>query len=149
MKKTIAFLLGILIGGLSIAPIAAARAQGASAKPPLFVNMTSADSWRGWMGLHFAYATLKMGHPVTVFLNLDGVKLAMKTGVQEKKPTMQRIPREILADLIRDGAVVLMCGPCMRELGIDMNDLVPGVQMGKPGLTQDFIFADNARILSW
>jgi len=32
----------------------------------------------GWMGLHFAHATLKMGHPVTVFLNLDGVKLASK-----------------------------------------------------------------------
>jgi predicted peroxiredoxin len=30
------------------------------------------------MGLHFAHATLKMGHPVTVFLNLDGVKLASK-----------------------------------------------------------------------
>jgi hypothetical protein len=33
-----------------------------SAKPPLFVNMTTGDSWHGWMGLHFAHNTMKMGH---------------------------------------------------------------------------------------
>ena len=48
------------------------RRAGASLQAALFVNMTTADSWRGWMGLHFAHNTMKMGHPVTIFLNLDG-----------------------------------------------------------------------------
>jgi predicted peroxiredoxin len=101
------------------------------------------------MGLHFAHATLKQGHPVAVFLNLDAVKLAAKNGEQERKPSMQRVPRDILADFIRDGGVVLLCGPCMAEFGLAMDDLVAGVQLGKPGYTQGFIFAENARTLTW
>jgi predicted peroxiredoxin len=77
------------------------------------------------------------------------VKLAAKTGEQEMKPSMQRPPRDIIADFIRDGGVVLMCGPCMNEFKLKMEDLVPGVQMGRPGYTQSFIFAENARTLTW
>jgi len=124
-------------------------ASSAPQKNPLFINMTSGDSWRGWMGLHFAHATLKQGHPVAIFLNLDAVKLAAKNGEQEKKPSMSRVPREVLADFIKDGGTVLMCGPCMTEFGLKLDDLVPGVQMGKPGYTQSFIFAENARTLTW
>ena len=124
-------------------------AASAPQKNPLFINMTTGDSWRGWMGLHFAHATLKMGHPVAIFLNLDAVKLASMSGEQEKKPSMQRVPRDILADFIHDGGVVLMCGPCLAEFGVKLEDLVPGVQMGKPGYTQGFIFAENARTLTW
>jgi predicted peroxiredoxin len=57
------------------------------------------------MGLHFAHATLKQGHPVAVFLNLDAVKLAARSGEQEKRPSMQRVPREILSDFIKDGVL--------------------------------------------
>jgi predicted peroxiredoxin len=124
-------------------------ANSAPQKNPLFINMTSDDSWRGWMGLHFAHATLKQGHPVAIFLNLDAVKLAATSGEQEKKPSMQRVPREVLADFIKDGGTVLMCGPCMAEFGLKLDDLVPGVQMGRPGYTQGFIFAENARTLTW
>ncbi len=152
MRRFTIFLAGFCIGALLIGLVPSALTQTAPAQPaksPLFINMTTGDSWRGWMGLHFAHATLKMGHPVTVFLNLDGVRLASKTGEQEKKPSMQRIPREIVADFIKDGGTVLMCGPCMQEFGLRMEDLVAGVQMGRPGLTQGFIFADNARTLTW
>lgn len=122
-------------------------ANSAPQRNPLFINIS--DSWRGWMGLHFAHATLKQGHPVAIFLNLDAVKLAAKSGEQGMKPTMQRAPREILADFMKDGGIVLMCGPCMTEFGLKLDDLVAGVQMGKPGYTQSFIFAENARTLTW
>jgi predicted peroxiredoxin len=149
MQRVFNFLSGLVIGAVSIVLIAPAQTQKAADKPPLFVNMTTGDAWRGWMGLHFAHATLTMGHPVTVFLNLDAVKLAAKSGEQERKPSMRRLPREILVDFIRDGGVVLMCGPCMQEFGLQLDDLVAGVRMGKPGLTQSFIFAENARTLTW
>ena len=156
MRRSALFALG-LTAGLAVS-LAVPRGQAHDAdqiaasapqKNPLFMNMTSSDSWRGWMGLHFAHATLKQGHPVAVFLKLDAVKLAAKSGAQEMKPSMQRAPREILADFIRDGGVVLMCGPCMAEFGLKMEDLVAGVQMGRPGYTQSFIFAENARTLTW
>jgi predicted peroxiredoxin len=156
MRRLMIFALG-LTAGLALAfsvPRGQAHdadqiAASAPQKNPLFINMTTGDSWRGWMGLHFAHATLKQGHPVAIFLNLDAVKLAARTGEQEMKPSMQRPPRDIIADFIRDGGVVLMCGPCMNEFKLKMEDLVPGVQMGRPGYTQSFIFAENARTLTW
>jgi predicted peroxiredoxin len=156
MQRLALFIFGLL-AGLALgfgtpsgrAHDADTLANSAPQKNPLFINMTTGDSWRGWMGLHFAHATLKQGHPVAIFLNLDAVKLAARNGEQEKKPSMQRVPRDILADFIRDGGVVLMCGPCMAEFGLTMDELVPGVQMGKPGYTQGFIFAENARTLTW
>jgi predicted peroxiredoxin len=156
MKRAAFYLCGLLTGlALAFAvPKGQAHdadqlANSAPQKNPMFLNMTSGESWRGWMGLHFAHATLKQGHPVAIFLNLDAVKLAAKNGEQEMKPSMQRAPREILADFIRDGGIVLMCGPCMIEFGLKLDDLIPGVQMGKPGYTQSFIFAENARTLTW
>ena len=156
MRRLTIFALGLMAGLALAFSVPAGRAHDADTlansapqKNPLFINMTTGDSWRGWMGLHFAHATLKLGHPVAIFLNLDAVKLAAKTGEQEMKPSMQRVPREIVADFIRDGGIVLMCGPCMAEFGLKMDDLVAGVQMGKPGFTQGFIFAENARTLTW
>jgi predicted peroxiredoxin len=156
MQRSILFVFGLLAGMALMFAVPFGRAhdadqlaKSAPQKNPLFVNMTTGDSWRGWMGLHFAHATLKQGHPVAIFLNLDAVKLAAKAGEQEKKPSMRRAPRETLADFIRDGGIVLMCGPCMAEFALKLDDLVPGVQMGKPGYTQGFIFADNARTLTW
>ena len=153
MKRIAIFALGLVLG-LAVAQIPASRmfealAQTSAARPALFVNMTSGDSWRGWMGLHFAHNTMTQGHEVTVFLNLDAVKLAARAGEQEKRPSMRRIPREILVDFIRDGGKVLVCGPCLAEFGLKIEDLVPGVELGKPGYTQSFIFAKDARTLTW
>lgn len=155
MQRSFVFALG-LIAGLILAVAAPSKAHDVITmmkelpqNNPLFINMTTGDSWRGWMGLHFAHMTLKQGHPVAVFLNLDAVKLAAKNGVQEKRASMNRLPRDILADFVHDGGTVLMCGPCMTEFNLKMEDLVAGVQMGKPGFTQGFIFAENARTLTW
>jgi predicted peroxiredoxin len=90
-----------------------------------------------------------MGHPVTVFLNLEAVKLAAKSGEQERRASMRNVPRDILADFIKSGGVVLMCGPCMQEFGLTIDDLVAGVQMGRPGLTQSYIFAPGGQTLTW
>jgi predicted peroxiredoxin len=154
MQRLLLLLAGIAIGALFFAPphshsYDANAMKGTPAQNPLFINMTNGDSWRGWMGMHFAHNTLKMGHPVTVFLNLDAVKLAVATGDQDKRASMGRPPRDIIAEFIQDGGVVLMCGPCMQELGLKIEDLVPGVKMGRPGLTQGFIFAENAKTLTW
>lgn len=156
MKRATFFMCGLLTGLVLAFAIPRGQAHDADTlansapqKNPLFLNMTSGDSWRGWMGLHFAYATLKQGHSVAIFLNLDAVKLAAKSGEQEKKPSMQRVPRDVLVDFIKDGGIVLMCGPCMTEFGLKLDDLIPGVQMGRPGYTQGFIFAENARTLTW
>jgi predicted peroxiredoxin len=156
MQRIIIFLLGVLVGAAVMAAVPPGKAHddltGALAAPanhPLLVHITTADSWRGAMGLQFAQAMLKIGHPVAVFLNLDAVKLALRAGEQEKKRSMQQIPRELVADLVRGGAVVLICQPCLEEFGLRLDDVVPGVQLGRPGYLENFVFADNVRTLTW
>jgi predicted peroxiredoxin len=156
MQRIVIFLLGAFVGGALMASVPSGKAHddltGALAAPenhPLLVHMTSADTWRGAMGLEFAQAMLKIGHPVAVFLNLDAVKLALRTGEQEKKRSMQQIPRDLVADLVRGGAVVLICQPCLEEFGLRLDDVVPGVQLGRPGYLENFVFADNVRTLTW
>jgi predicted peroxiredoxin len=156
MQRIVIFLLGLLLGGGLTASVPSGRAHddltGGLTTPenhPLLMHMTTGDSWRGAMGLEFAHAMLKMGHPVAVFLNLDGIKLAVRTGEQEKRPSMQQAPRDIIADLIRGGAIVLICQPCMQEFDVKLDAIVPGVQLGRPGYLENFIFADNVRTLTW
>jgi predicted peroxiredoxin len=84
-----------------------------------------------------------------VFLNLDAVRLALRTGEQEKKASMPQVPREIIADLISGGAIVLLCQPCLSEFGFKLDDIVPGVQLGSPGYLENFVFADNVRTFTW
>jgi predicted peroxiredoxin len=156
MQRIAIFLLGLLVGGGLMASVPPGKAHddlsGALTTPenrPLLVHMTTGESWRGAMGLEFAQAMLKIGHPVAVFLNLDAVKLAVRTGEQEKKPSMAQVPREIIADLIRGGAIVLICQPCLAEFGLELDNIVPGVQLGRPGYLENFVFADNVRTLTW
>jgi len=156
MQRIAMFLLGLLVGGVLTTGIPAGKAHddltGGPTTPqdhPLLLHMTSGDSWRGATGLEFAQAMLKGGHPVAVFLNLEAVKLASRTGEQEKKPSMQRVPRELIAELIRGGAIVLICQPCLTDLGLKLDDIVPGVQLGRPGYLENFVFADNVRALTW
>ncbi|MPZ57814.1 MAG: hypothetical protein GEU91_15215 [Rhizobiales bacterium] len=148
MKAT-GILLALILALAAPASAQEAKAARDAKKASLFINMTTGDSWRGWMGLHFADSTMRMGHPVTVFLNLDAVKLAAKSSEQQRRPTMRRLPRDIIVDFIKNGGVVLMCGPCMQEYGLKADDLVAGVQMGRPGLTQSYIFAPGAQTLTW
>jgi len=155
MQRIATFLLGLVVGSALVAAVPSGQAHddvGGLTTPqdhPLLMHMTSGDPFRGAMGLEFAATMLKSGHPVAVFLNLDAVKLALRTGGQEKRASALQAPREIIGDLIRDGAVVLICEPCLAELGLKLDSVVPGVQLSRPGYLENFVFADNVRTLTW
>jgi sulfur relay (sulfurtransferase) complex TusBCD TusD component (DsrE family) len=148
-------LLWIWIVGLALScatepRLAAAQsAKPAAEKPGLFVNLTSDDTWRGWMALHFAWRTQQQGHPTTVFLNLDAVRWAWSKFPHKTLDNIGTPPQTALTNLLKDGGTVLICGPCIDRLGIPAKDLIPGVKMGAPGLTQSLMFKEGTRIISW
>jgi sulfur relay (sulfurtransferase) complex TusBCD TusD component (DsrE family) len=124
-----------VLGGLAALPARAADG--------LFVNLTSDDSHRAHMALTFSQKVLETGHPVTVFLNVDSVKIAAKKAGKHKDN------QALLSALVKGGATILACPHCVEHAGMKPGDLMGGVKMGTPELVQGALFEPGARSLSW
>lgn len=111
---------------------------------PLFTNLTTNDTQRSKLALHFSKAMMERGHPVTVFLNEKGVMAAAKSN----SPEFAEQQRE-LAALIARGANVIACEPCMQHYGIAAGDLVDGVKTGSPELANAALLKENMRTMAW
>ncbi len=98
----------------------------------LFLNVTTDDVWAAEMAFFYAENVIKMGHPVAVFLNVRGVRLAHKTAPQAAGASSGKPPRQMLADLIAKGATVYACGMCTKEAGMTEADWIEGVRPGGP-----------------
>jgi sulfur relay (sulfurtransferase) complex TusBCD TusD component (DsrE family) len=117
---------------------------GLSAGEPLFINMTADEPHRAFMAISFGCNQLKRGHGLTVFLNDRGVMIASKDNAA-KFPEQQKLLAEILAK----GGTVNVCPVCMKHYGIKSADLLPGLKVSDPVITEAALFAPGARTLSW
>jgi predicted peroxiredoxin len=115
----------------------------ALAADPLFVNLTSDDGHRAHMAIAFAQSALDAGHPVTIFLNVDAVKIAAKA------PAEQRDNRELLEAFVKRGGKVLVCPHCAQYAKLTAADLIEGAQISESQITQQALFAPGGRALSW
>ncbi len=140
--KSVRNLLILALGIWFALGIAVAQAADA-AKPGLFVNLTSVDPHRVEMALNFAEAAAKRGNTVTVFLNIESSRIAVKDD-PKYAPS-----RANLEDAMKAGVKVIACPMCMKHVGVKEADLVSGVQMGNPDLTQGALFAPDTRTMSW
>ena len=121
-----------------------------AADESLFVNLSSSDIGRAAMAITFAHKVLvDRGIPVTIFLNVEGVRLADTTIPQHTHVTGDTL-QEKLQKFMADGGTVIICPFCMQNVGgMTKGDLLDGVLMGVPELTQGALFADNATVLSY
>lgn len=53
-------------------------APGGCSPDELYMSLSSDDTWRASMSLNFALKTLELGYPVTIFLYIEAVRLAVK-----------------------------------------------------------------------
>ena len=116
----------------------------AGATDPLFINLTSDDGHRINMALVFGGSQLKLGHPLTVFINDKAVLAASKVNTG-KFPDQQKT----IAGLLASGATIIVCPMCMKHYGVAEADLLPGLKVGNPELTGSALFQDGARTLTW
>ena len=124
---------------------AAFPAGAAEAGKKLFINLTSDDGPRAAMAIGFGTKLLQdKKMPVTIFLNVEGVRLANKNIAQCKAS------QELLRTFIQHGGRVVICPMCMQNVGgMDKDDLISGVTMGGPDVTWPALFDDNVTVLSY
>lgn len=119
----------------------------------LFLNLTTDDIWRGSMALNFANRNLEAGHPVTIFLNITGVRIAVK---EKKIPQhingiTKKTLQELLRDAIKGGANVIVCPFCLKQAGFAPNNVVKlgrGVEMGGHEVTIPAMY-ESEKVLSY
>jgi sulfur relay (sulfurtransferase) complex TusBCD TusD component (DsrE family) len=121
-----------------------------AAEESLFVNLTTDDLAKAAMAINFSHKVLNDRNiPVSIFLNVEGVRLADTTVPQPTHVTGQTIAQKLEA-FMADGGTVLVCPFCMQNVGgVAKDELMEGVLMGVPELTQGALFADNATVLSY
>jgi len=150
LKTLLIAALGLFI--LLVGPVSQAVAE--SAKPGLFVNLTTDDTWSAAKAIAFAHQkALKNGHkPVAIWLNVRAIYLADKKRashvhglMKEKGMSIQ----DMLKGFIKDGGQVIMCGLCSKAAGLTKQDYIDGVTMGNAEVVSKILFDPNVKTLSW
>lgn len=112
------------------APASAAENDANATASTLFINLTTDDAWTAHMALFYAEQVRAMGHPVAIFLNVRGVRLADRTAAQEADALSGKTSREMLLDLIDKGATVYVCRMCTKVAGMNESDWIDGAKAG-------------------
>jgi sulfur relay (sulfurtransferase) complex TusBCD TusD component (DsrE family) len=137
--KAIAFAASVLLTAVPLSlPVLAGN------EDPLFINLTTDQAHRSTMAIGFSQAQLERGHPLTIFLNDQGILLASKAKsdqYQEQQATLRAI--------MEKGGLVIACPACMKKYGISESDLLEGIKVGNPALTGEALFQDDTKTLSW
>ena len=142
-------LLSVLIAA-TLCVFVPAQAHGGGMKGGLFVNLTSNDVSRASMAIMIAHKVLKEKTiPVTIWLNVDAVKLVDLQTTQKKYADMPS-PLEMMQAFMKDGGTVMICPMCMKKVGgLEVNELPSGVVPSEMDLWWKAISADDVRVLSY
>jgi len=148
--KTLVVALAML-GGLVLAPLSG---QAQDAKPGLFINLTTDDTWAAAKAIMFAHQkALANGHkPVAIWLNVRGVYLADKKRASHVHGLMREENlsiQDMLTAFMKDGGMVIMCQACSAAAGLTEADYIDGVQMGNWELVESLLFDPAIKTLSW
>ncbi|WP_323769993.1 DsrE family protein [Antarctobacter sp.] len=153
MKRFTSLLAAAAIA-LSAVSATAPAALAEGAKPGLFVNLTTDDTWSAAKAIMFAHQkALKNGHePVAIWLNVRAVYLADK-----KRPSHIPGPmadagtsiQDMLTNFIADGGQVIMCSACSAAAGLTKADYIDGVTMGTWPVVEGLLFDPDVKTLAW
>jgi predicted peroxiredoxin len=119
-------------------------------KGGLFVNLSTDEINHAAMAVSFATKVLQNTEkPVTIFLNVDGVRLA-DTSIPQNIHKSEKTVAQMLTNFMAEGGVVLICPFCMRNVGgITEDQLLEGVIIGSPEYTYGAMFAEDVTVLSY
>ena len=92
----------------------------------LLINLTSAKDSpdRATVAFVVANAGIAAGQEVTVFLNVEGVRIAIPGYVDDIAVAGFKPLKELLATYIANGGKLWICPPCFNARGLDRAQLV-------------------------
>ncbi|MBL8096399.1 MAG: DsrE family protein [Anaerolineales bacterium] len=152
-------LAGSLLAGTAT-PTAAAAATKTPVPPTprpakdlangLFVSLTTDDLNTAAMAIGFATKIVTgTDKPVTIFLNVDGVRL-VDVNIPQNTHSSGKTMHQMLQMFMDEGGVVLVCPTCMVNVGgMVKTDVLPGVIIGTPEYTWTAMFAEGVTVLSY
>ena len=138
-------LISVLCFALSIGSAVAGTKEKA-----LFVNLTSNEMNRAAMAISFSTRVLEQKKmPATIFLNVDGVRLANKN-IPGSRHVSGKTLQEMLVQFMASGGKVIVCPMCMKNVGgMTTADLINGAMVGGSDVTWPALFAENTTVLNY
>jgi len=115
---------------------------------PLFINLTSNQAHRVIYALKMGLDAINQGHPVIVFLNVDGVRVGLKSGLAHH-PTTYGSATEMLQKILNKGGQVWVCPPCLKDAGFSKADLIDGATLYNDKLLENRFFVADLKTLSY
>ena len=143
----------ILTMAVVLAPSHAIAQDEEAARPRLFINLTTDDTWSAAKAILFAHRrALANGYDTAIWLNVRAVYLAeidrpshIPGPMAEAGTSIQ----DMLTAFMADGGTVIMCSACSGAAGLTEEEYIDGVTMGTWPVVESWLFADDVRTLSW
>lgn len=132
------FLTLVAAAGLALAPAHAGESD------PLFIHLSTDEAHRAAAGLTFGLHQQQGGHPLTLFLTDKAVLLGSKAHAAR-----YAAQQAMLADLLQQGATIMVAPLSMKHHGVSESELLPGLQISNRQRTGEALFREHTRTLSW
>lgn len=94
----------------------------------IIINDPSYGTEKAWNALRYAQALCAIQTEIRIFLLADAIFCAKKG---QTTPTGYYNLENMLRELIGRGAKVKACGTCMKARGMNTEELLEGVEIGK------------------
>jgi predicted peroxiredoxin len=150
MEKNVQTIKKVLVVLALFGAVFSSNLLAADSGQKLFVNLSSDELNRAAMAIGFSTKVLEQKKiPVTLFLNVEGVRIADKN-IPGNKHVSGKSLKEMLTAFIAAGGRVIACPMCMKNVGgLTKADLIPGVEVGGPDVTWPALFAEGTTVLSY
>ena len=139
-----------LVSAIALFLISVTHVIASDSDASLFVNLTSDDLDRAAMAINFSTRVRQQKNiPVTLFLNVQGVRIADKRLPQKIHPNGKTL-KQMLSIFMESGGKVIVCPMCMKNVGgMTSENLVAGAVVGSADNTWPAMFAEDATVLSY
>ncbi len=148
MRSTTRF--GAVLAMILCAAAMILPSQASAAEEKLFVNLTSDEMNRAAMAILFSTKVRSEKKiPVTIFLNVDGARIA-DTNIPQHQHLSGMTLQQMLQAFMQQGGRVILCPMCMKIVGgMSKDDVLEGVEIGGPDVTWPALFAEDVTVLSY